>query len=91
MKPQTYLRGQALRVFWVDSSHRAGWRYDDPPVLIEEVSTLGWVVNTNRKGLNMTTSISKHGGILSLVTIPWQSVTNIQVIPEWNRDANLPL
>lgn len=92
MKPKSFPRGKALRVFWVDSTQTAGWRYEEtPPLLIEKIATLGWVVNTTHEGVNLTTTISKHGGVLSLVTIPWQAVTHIQELTEWDRDSNLPL
>lgn len=91
MKPEKFSRGTALRVFWVDSSQTAGWQYDETPVLIEKIATLGWVVNTSEDGINMTSTLSRHGGALSLVAIPWACITYIQTLPEWNRDANLPL
>ena len=93
MEWKPYVRGQAIRVFWHDSSHQAGWHYpgdEAMPVHIERVATLGWVVSTSSDGINMTTSISKNGGILSLVSIPWLSITHIQELSEWNRDASLP-
>lgn len=92
MKSQSFPRGKALRVFWLDSTQSGGWNYDaEPPVHIEKIATLGWVVNTSTEGINMTTTLSRHGGVLSLVSIPWQAVTHIQEYDEWNRDEGLPL
>jgi hypothetical protein len=86
MKPEKYRRGQALRVLWVDSTQRAGWLYDEhPPVHVEEVVTQGFVVNQSPKGLNITSTISEAGGVLSLVTIPWECITDIQDIEDWGR------
>lgn len=85
------MRGQALRVFWVDSTQSAGWRYEDnPPVHVEDVVSLGFFVNDSPKGINITTTLSDNGGILSYTTIPWEAVTVIQDIPEWDRHASLP-
>lgn len=91
MKPEKYRRGKALRVFWVDSTENAGWHYgENPPVYIEEVVSLGWVASTSDKGLNLTTTISERGGTLSLVSIPWEAITDIQDIPEWGRYDEIP-
>ena len=90
MKPEKYIRGKALRVFWVDSTQSAGWQYhENPPVHVEEVVTLGFVVNTTNRGLNMTTSISELGGTLSMVSIPWECVIGIQSLNGWDRTDNL--
>jgi hypothetical protein len=92
MKPQNFSRGDALRVFWVDSTQTAGWQYESEiPVLIEKIATLGWVTDTSDEGLNITTTISRQGGVLSIVTIPWKAITCIQELKDWNRDVNLPL
>jgi len=92
MKPREYTRGKALRVFWVDSTQTAGWKYDEEiPVTIERIATLGWVVTTSPDGMNMTTTLSRHGGVLSFVSIPWRAITHIQELNEWDREANLPL
>lgn len=86
MKPERYRRGQALRVFWVDSTECGGWHYgENLPVQIEMVESLGWVVNTSGKGLSITTTISDRGGVLATVSIPWGAITGIQDIPEWGR------
>lgn len=93
MEYRSFTRGQAIRVFWHDSAHLSGWQYEEDtpiPVHIERVATLGWVVSVSKDGINMTTSISKNGGVLSLVAIPWLSITAIQELSEWNRDVNLP-
>lgn len=92
MKSQSFPRGKAIRVFWVDSTQSAGWKYgEEIPVTIEKIATLGWVVGTSKDGLNMTTTLSQNGGVLSIVAIPWQSVVHIQECNEWDRDVNLPL
>jgi hypothetical protein len=39
--------------------------------------------------LNMTSTISKLGGVLGLVTIPWACITSIQELEDWNR-GNIP-
>lgn len=81
MKPTEYRRGTALRVTWVDSTESSGWMYEKTPAVhVEEVTTTGHFVNSTDKGLNMTSTLSKLGGVLGLVTIPWQSVTSIQEI-----------
>lgn len=91
MTPLSFPRGTALRVFWVDSTQTAGWMYDlHPPVEVENVATLGWAVNSTVNGLNLTSTLSKRGGVLSVVTIPWAAITDIQELKEWNRDVNLP-
>lgn len=91
MKPEKYDRGTALRVFWVDSTQSEGWRYEEnPPVHIEEVLTLGFVANTSAMGISLTTTMSDNGGILSLVTIPWEAITFIQELKDWGRYFNLP-
>lgn len=91
MKPLSFRRGTALRVFWVDSTHTPGWIYDEhPTVEVENVSTLGWAVNSTVRGLNLTSTLSTRGGLLSLVTIPWAAITDIQELKEWNRDTNIP-
>lgn len=91
MKPERYSRGKALRVFWVDSAESSGWNYDEnPPVHVEEVVTLGFVVNTSEKGLGLSTSLSQLGGTLSRVYIPWQAITGIQSLSGWDRDDNHP-
>lgn len=90
MKPQTYARGIALRVTWVDSTQSHGWLYtENPPVHIERIVTQGFAVNTSPDGLNMTSTISKLGGVLGLVTIPWACITSIQELEDWNR-GNIP-
>jgi hypothetical protein len=91
MKPQMYPRGKALRVFWVDSTQSGGWRYgENHSVVIENIATLGWITETDEDGLSMTSTLSRHGGVLTVVSIPWQAVVDIQELPEWDRDANLP-
>lgn len=91
MKPLSFRRGTALRVFWVDSTQTPGWLYEDlPEVKIEKVATLGWAVNSTIEGLNLTSTLSRRGGILTLVTIPWRAITDIQELKEWNRDTNIP-
>jgi hypothetical protein len=92
MKPRAFSRGTALRVFWVDSSQTAGWKYDENiPVMVEKIATLGWVTDTSSDGINMTSTLSKHGGVLSYISIPWKAIVHIQELNEWDRDANLPL
>lgn len=79
MTPQNYRRGIALCVHWVDSTQSEGWMYEEaPPVHIEEIKTTGHFVNSSKQGLNMTSTLSKLGGVLGLVTIPWAAVTSIQ-------------
>lgn len=91
MKPLSFRRGTALRVFWVDSTQTSGWLYDSlPDVQVENVATLGWAVNSTINGLNITSTLSRRGGILSIVTIPWRAITDIQELKEWNRDTNIP-
>jgi hypothetical protein len=91
MTPISFRRGTALRVFWVDSTQTPGWIYEKlPTVQVERVATLGWAVNSSVRGLNLTSTLSTRGGALSLVTIPWAAITDIQELEEWNRDANLP-
>jgi hypothetical protein len=91
MTPTTFPRGKALRVFWVDSTQIAGWRYGDQiPVHIEKIITLGWVVNCSTEGIGMTTTIAESGSVLSSVMIPWVAVVHIQELNEWDRDSNLP-
>lgn len=91
MKPLSFRRGTALRVFWLDSTQTAGWLYEDhPEIMVEKCATLGWVVNSSIKGLNLTSTLSTRGGVLSLVTIPWKAITDIQELKEWDRDANIP-
>lgn len=86
MKPEEYIKGQALRVFWVDSTQSAGWQYaEHPPVHIEEVVSLGFFINSSPKGVNLSHSLSEHGAVLSLVTIPWEAITHIQDIEGWGR------
>lgn len=86
MTPQTYTRGDALRVAWVDSTEQSGWMYaEEPPVHIERIVTTGFVVNTSPDGINLTHSLSKLGGVLGLVTIPWACITSIQELKDWNR------
>lgn len=86
MKPEKYRRGQALRVLWVDSTETAGWLYlTNPPVHIEVVVTQGFVVNTSDEGINLTSTLSDNGGILSMVSIPWEAVKDIQDIEDWGR------
>ncbi|CAN5950560.1 unnamed protein product [Sphagnum jensenii] len=90
-RQQNFPRGRALRVFWQDSTQLSGWQYgEEVPVHIERVATLGWVVSSSKDGINMTTSLSKNGGALSLVAIPWLAITHIQELPEWDRNSNLP-
>jgi hypothetical protein len=91
MKPEKYRRGQALRVFWVDSTQSQGWRYDEnPSVHVENVATLGFFVNSDLRGINMTSTLSDAGGSLSLVTIPWQAITDIQDISDWDQFTGYP-
>lgn len=91
MKQQKFERGDALRVFWVDSTQSAGWMYEsNPPVHVEEVTSLGFFVNSSVKGINLSTTLSENGGILSLITIPWECITGIQEIHEWGKGFNLP-
>jgi hypothetical protein len=85
--------GDAIRVFWEDSTQSGGWCHphcEETPVRIEDVCSLGFFVNSSERGLNLTTSLSSHGGVLSIVSIPWASIRTIQRIPEWNSDHNLP-
>lgn len=91
MKPKMFPKGLALRVFWVDSTQIAGWRYaDNLPVHIEKIVTLGWVVNCSDEGISLTTTIASSGSVLSSVMIPWVSVVHVQELNEWDRDSNLP-
>lgn len=91
MKPEKYSRGQTLRVFWVDSTQSAGWRYEaNPPVKIEEIVSIGFVAGCSEVGINLTTTVSDGGGVLSFVSIPWEAITHIQDIPDWGRYEKLP-
>lgn len=90
MNPQNYRRGTSLRVFWVDSSQKAGWQYAKVhPVQIERVMTTGHVVNCSEDGIAMTSSLSHYGGVLGLVNIPWACVTNVRELEDKDGEALL--
>lgn len=84
---EAYAKGIALRVSWVDSTQRSGWMYEEnPPVVVEDIITQGFFINSTKVGMNISSTMSEGGGILSLVTIPWEAIKNVQIIEEWSRD-----
>ena len=77
--------GTAVSVKWLDSVINFGWsnpRKNYPP---QTISSLGYVVSVGKDMLTLTTAYSSHqGGILSPLSIPWVSITELEEVPEHN-------
>lgn len=80
--------GKAVRVQWNDSKSLPGWRYNtSSPRQVAKIVTQGYVVQTNKEGITVTTSISTEGVSLDDITIPWGCVVNLTLLGrEWDRD-----
>ena len=78
---------EAVRVSWVDSMSFGGWNYEPDQVGgVARIQTLGYVVNSNKDYLTMTTSIGSKGGALDPVSIPWPAIVQVDKLGDnWNR------
>jgi hypothetical protein len=86
MKAETYLSGQAVRVFWTDSATAPGWRSEPGGAL--RIVSLGFVAGCDKEALSITTSMDTDGGMLGPLSIPWECIQQVQEVGEqWNRNA----
>lgn len=78
--------GDAVALTWQDSQAREGWSYDQGERKTAEVESLGRVVYSSDDVLTISSSIrtGKHPATMADLSIPWDSVREIQVLEEYS-------
>jgi len=89
-KARKYPFGKAVQVRWYDSKSMFGWTYDDTLQRgCAKIQSIGYVVQTNKEGIVLTTSIGHSRASIDDITIPWGAIAEIQEIgKQWDREAN---
>ena len=75
--------GTPVSVEWHDSIAREGWHYD-PSVrrLVAKLRSIGYVVQDDKEGLTITTSLGSRQESMDDLTIPKGAIQGIEVLPE---------
>lgn len=91
MKAQTFKFGTAVRVQWVDSAMRRGWSRPDSdgPYAPQRIVSQGFVVESNDKGLTITSSIDDENSVIGPMIMPWGCIENLQVLPQEFHHAEI--
>src|SRR6267142_5930927 len=78
--------GSAIQVDWQDSRAFSGWSYDPKALMTPaRIQSLGYVVQSNRDSLVITTSIGNGGQTMDNLSIPWAAVKEIELLPGSGR------
>jgi len=78
--------GKAVYILWEDSATIDGWRRN-PSVDIGEITTVGLVVEHDKRGVVVTTSLNDEFSCICPLSIPWSCITKlIELEPEWNKE-----
>lgn len=73
--------GDAIRVLWQDSKSHQGWVPLDYPYTPGQVTSLGFVVQSDEEGLTIANTISKEPQAANApFTIPWSCVQAWEVL-----------
>lgn len=90
MRPIELPKGKAVKVDWVDSATQMGWNYNAEGFIPEDVESIAFVVEANRRCLTLSTSMSRRGGIVSALMIPWEAVKKITLLAEpWTKKIGI--
>ena len=82
MRAKKLERGQLVKVFWVDSYSNHGWQIEYEPPDFARIVSSGFVVNSNNKGVTLTTSTGSENDCHGPLTIPWCAIKYVDVLPK---------
>jgi len=88
MKQLPLPKGKAVQLYWVDSAIKHGWQHlNQDNYGVETVSSMGYVVESKPEHLTLTCSISASDGVIAPLSIPWEAIVDIQLLPdEWDSE-----
>ena len=74
--------GTAIALTWLDSKALSGWQYgqNKPSHSPGVIRTIGRVVDNNKFGLTVTTSIGMNKETIDDLTIPWGAIYELEVL-----------
>lgn len=77
--------GRAVYIQWEDSATVDGWR-SSPQVDYGTITSVGFVVETDEKGLVLSTSLNDQFTCICPLSIPWSCVVKcIELEPQWGK------
>lgn len=84
--------GQAVILSWNDSRAFDGWHYDpSAPRTPAGIKSLGFVVQGNKEGLVLTTSVGSYGQTIDDLSIPWGAISELEILPgDYSRGGPSP-
>lgn len=77
--------GDAVRVYWLDSSVQEGWQRTPPKDGTGQIVTLGYVIESSLATLVISHSIEKSGPFLSTLSIPRGAIVSVEKLKELTR------
>lgn len=80
MRPLELPKGKAVFVNWVDSATQSGWNYGEQGFKPETIKSLAFVVQSTPRCLTLSTSITRRGGIVSALMIPWEAIKKVTLV-----------
>ena len=78
---------QAYVVKWVDSCSLRGWQYVGADHSVSTITTIGWLVKSEKDYVTMTTSITDRGSVMDGLTIPRVAIKSMQRLPQFIVEA----
>ena len=77
----------AVIVKWRDSASLRGWQDIDTKHGPAEITTIGWLIEKNKKQVLIASCVSYEGSIRDALAIPRSCVTSLEKLPHHIESA----
>lgn len=72
--------GTAVKIRWVDAKPFGGWVRKETEVPLGKVTSIGFVVRSDREKLTLTTSKGDNLFVYDPLSIPWAVIKTVRVL-----------